>query len=250
MVSVQDMERIALMIQRGGQDPQLMEKWVATCAPRKTKSVSVFATSAVPDRQRLTQQLQQQRRQVNVTKPAATKRPTARKSVSVRPIATNNQCSTEQRRVQQQGVAAMVQARGSRTMHAASVSASVPAGIAQQAPMRGLTSANARQQRSTGEAHRVKLSEHVQNLHAQVLNDPEARRAAEEIMEAKGWNTLPADGQAMELLADRIDDILANKSRSRTARQRRRDKRSYHRHQRFSLGSSIASKIKSAPIFS
>ena len=128
-------------------------------------------------------------------------------------------------------MAAMVHARGSRTMCATNVSASVPAGIAQQAPMRGLTSANARQQRSTGAAHRVKLSEHVQNLHAQVLNDPEARHAAEEIMAAKGWNTLPADGQAMELLADRIDDILANKSRSRTARQRRREKRSYHRYQ-------------------
>ena len=42
---------------------------------------------------------------------------------------------------------------------------------------------------------------------------------------------LPADEQAMELLADRIDDILANKSRSRTARQWRREKRSYHRYQ-------------------
>jgi len=173
MVSVQEMERIALMIQRGGQDPQLMEKWVATCAPRKTKSVSVFATSAVPDRQRLTQQLQQQRRQVNVTKPAAAKRPTARKSVSVRPIATNNQCSTEQRRVQQQGVAAiMVQARGSRTMHAASVSASVPAGIAQQAPMRGLTSANARQLGSTGAARNVKLSTRACPEHARTGAEP------------------------------------------------------------------------------
>ena len=42
---------------------------------------------------------------------------------------------------------------------------------------------------------------------------------------------MPADEQAIELLADRIDDILANKSRSRTARQRRRDRRSYHRYQ-------------------
>ena len=97
--------------------------------------------------------------------------------------------------------------------------------------MRGVTSANAGQQRSTGAAHRVKLSEHVQNLHAQVLNHPEARDAAEEIMATKGWSTLPADGHEMELLADRIDDILANKSRSRTARQRRREKRSYHRNQ-------------------
>ena len=231
MVSVQDMERIALMIQRGGQDPQFMEKWVPKCAPRKTKSVSVFATSAVPDRQRLTQQLQQQRRQVNVTKPAAAKRPTARKSVSVRPIATSNQRSTEQRRVQQQGVAAMVQARGSRTMHAASVSASVPAGIAQQAPMRGLTSANARQLGSTGAARNVKLSTRVQSMHAQVLSQPEARDAAEEIMAAKGWGALPADEQAMELLADRIEDILASKNRSRTARQRRHSKRSHHRYQ-------------------
>lgn len=237
MVSEQDMERIARLMLRG-QDPQLVNgKWVATCAPDKTKSVSVFATSAVPDGQRLTQQQRQQRRQVNVTKPAATKRPTARKSVSVRTIAPNNQRSTEQRRVQQQGVAAMVQARGSRTMHAASVSASVPAGIAQQAPMRGpgapmrgLTSANARQQGRTGAASSVKLSTRVQSMHAQVLSQPEARDAAEEIMAAKGWGALPADEQAMELLADRIDDILASKSRSRTARQRRHSKRSHHRY--------------------
>ena len=77
----------------------------------------------------------------------------------------------------------------------------------------------------------MKPSTHVQSLHAQVLNHPEARDAAEEIMAAKGWSTLPANEQAMELLADRIDDIMANKSRSRTARQRRREKRSYHRNQ-------------------
>ena len=42
------------MIQRGGQGPQLMDgKWVATCAPNKTKSGSVFATSVVSDRQPL-----------------------------------------------------------------------------------------------------------------------------------------------------------------------------------------------------
>ena len=128
---------------------------------------------------------------------AATQRPTARKSVSVRPIAANIQCSTKQRRVQQHGVAAMVQARGSRTMRATNTCERItPVGTAQQAPKRGLTSANARKQRSTGAAHRVKPSTHVQSLHAQVLNHPEARDATEEIMAAKGWNTLPA-GQLM-----------------------------------------------------
>ena len=77
----------------------------------------------------------------------------------------------------------------------------------------------------------MKPSTHVQSLHAQVLNHPEARDAAEEIMAVKGWSAPLADEQAMELLADRIDDILASKSRSHTARQQRRDKRSYHRNQ-------------------
>ena len=51
------------------------------------------------------------------------------------------------------------------------------------------------------------------------MGHPESRNAAQSIMPSKGWKQLPNDPQALDLLSDRIDDIISSASNTLARRK-------------------------------
>ena len=124
---------------------------------------------------------------------------------------------------------AIVAASGSVANRVANAKACAPVDAAQQAPKSGSTCANARQQRNANVKRGDTISARARDLQTQIMGHPESRNAAQSIMASKGWTQLPNDPQALDLLSDRIDDIISSKEKSRASRQRLHEKRSYYR---------------------